>query len=466
MSPSKLWRLVIVLVGVTAAAVECFNLRVMRLKMSNDEHAGMDGGHFSYGEFYMKICSGQNYCCTTGKLNTEDNNWERGEQNFFIGRQLGGCESHLLSSNGTDVTIQHRGSDAGKIEWIRLRGSVRGEPQLLCRVDQKLDHDQSTTVPCVEMDSGRQGDTCNGDARFCSAPVNAFTFPGSHNAGTGQADRILDCKYKNHDLNVREQLDFGTRFFDFDIIYSTRSAYCNGLETGHGAISIIYQCFGKVDVLLKQMKEWMVENPREVVFVHFGELDNEAEAYPALKETLAKVFPPKDSMLNTKFQDTGAWPTLGESIASGKRMFVMVRLKSTSLEYQEDDRTFTKVVKVSGSSKPHALPRGAVTVLSTYGKGEMGSECHEIVDRTAKFCRTLYADFVKVATYGLRWNLDCVSTMARMCNPLTPQILDACKRYKPIVNFLFADFPNYPASSPMSLPEIAEKENIDRLSGL
>ncbi len=37
------------------------------------------------------------------------------------------------------------------------------------------------------------------------------------------------------DLNIREQLDLGIRFFDLDVIYSTSLPYCNGLETGHGS---------------------------------------------------------------------------------------------------------------------------------------------------------------------------------------------------------------------------------------
>ena len=91
----------------------CFHLRVMRLQMSNEEGAGMDGGFLETiggGDFEMKICTsneqvtsdrlghnggGDTYtmdCCHTGNLNTAVDNWERGQHNFFIGRQLGACE--------------------------------------------------------------------------------------------------------------------------------------------------------------------------------------------------------------------------------------------------------------------------------------------------------------------------------------------------------------------------------------
>ena len=44
-------------------------------------------------------------------------------------------------------------------------------------------------------------------------------------------DPNFPCLYKNQDLTVREQLDFGIRFLDLDIIYS-QGGRCRGLETG------------------------------------------------------------------------------------------------------------------------------------------------------------------------------------------------------------------------------------------
>ena len=75
---------------------------------------------------------------------------------------------------------------------------------------------------------------CNGHASLCGLRFNEVTFPGTHNAGTGEEGRMFKCAFKNHDLNVREQLDFGIRFFDFDVIFSNSNFFCNGLETGHG----------------------------------------------------------------------------------------------------------------------------------------------------------------------------------------------------------------------------------------
>ena len=131
--------------------------------------------------------------------------------------------------------------------------------KVIPRVGVKLDGDDERTFSCrrEEIDRG-DGllEPCNGHSDFCSLNFANFTFAGTHNAGTGQSDYpILHCAAKNQvvlilpidighgsfmgpdpfqDLDVSDQLDFGIRFFDFDIIYSTSAPFCSGLETGHG----------------------------------------------------------------------------------------------------------------------------------------------------------------------------------------------------------------------------------------
>lgn len=103
------------------------------------------------------------------------------------------------------------------------------------QVRRKLDNSEHYTASCqpeknVEYEEGG----CNGRVGFCNIKINQFTFPGAHNSGTGQKDDPnLPCFYKNQDMNVREQLDFGIRFLDLDVIYS-QSGNCKGLETGIG----------------------------------------------------------------------------------------------------------------------------------------------------------------------------------------------------------------------------------------
>ena len=90
-----------------------------------------------------------------------------------------------------------------------------------CNIGVKLDHNEEQTFQCsIEQTGNAEERRCNGKPEFCKIPFNKFLFPGSHNTGTGQGEGgYLPSLYQNHDLNLTEQLDFGMRFFDFDINY-------------------------------------------------------------------------------------------------------------------------------------------------------------------------------------------------------------------------------------------------------
>ena len=123
------------------------------------------------------------------------------------------------------MTVQHSGNDGGKIKAITLWTSQRTLGlSFQCDVKTKLDHESNlnttcmkTTEPYPDLDK-----TCNGDERFCQLKFNEFTFPGTHNSGTGLLRTVwlLDCNVKNQDLNITEMLDFGIRFFDIDTKYT------------------------------------------------------------------------------------------------------------------------------------------------------------------------------------------------------------------------------------------------------
>ena len=80
-------------------------LRIIKVRMGNENGDGMDGGflgnkNWGGGRFSFKFCF-QNNCCGTGILKTEDDNWEKGEINYFVGYQIGACENFPLDSEGT-----------------------------------------------------------------------------------------------------------------------------------------------------------------------------------------------------------------------------------------------------------------------------------------------------------------------------------------------------------------------------
>ena len=115
---------------------------------------GMDGGlwgieAFGGGSFQFEICQQQN-CCQTKNLNTEDDNWEKYEVNYFVGKQLKGCENfNVTNDSNLTLKIQHSGNDGGKIHIITLLGSKNQiETYHTCFSNKKLDHDQHQTIEC------------------------------------------------------------------------------------------------------------------------------------------------------------------------------------------------------------------------------------------------------------------------------------------------------------------------------
>ena len=82
------------------------DLRIIRVQMGNQNGDGMDGGTFGNqnwggGRFSFKLCfQDENRCCETGKLKTEDNNWEKGQVNYFVGFQMGDCADFNLDGKG------------------------------------------------------------------------------------------------------------------------------------------------------------------------------------------------------------------------------------------------------------------------------------------------------------------------------------------------------------------------------
>ena len=477
---------------------ESFDLRVMKVLMSNDPSSGMDGGMFGQrwfgygGDFEMMICShgdDEKTCCSTGELNTSDNNWEKGEINYFIGHQLNKCQDFELSTSfSTTLKVQHHGSDGGKIERVELRGALRYRNRIICEVNQKLDNDDSITVNCTlkEEDvsiksSNIDNMECMGKPEFCNIKINKFSFAGSHNSGTGMSGSIqpVECVFKNHDLTIQEQLDFGIRFFDTDIAYSHSLPGCNGLEAVHGKKGMYY-CFGSIQHMFKQVIEWSNANPNEIVLLHFGSLYKGNKTFQPLIEEIKNSFSENNSSvkINKAFQKTGNWPTLGEAIAKNERIFIFVVEtydNSTITSSAEEVLDYIKVFKVdnqdAGLPSP-ILKSGWSSFSSTYGSGKIGSNCDEVVKTVNNLCQTLSADFIKVATYGTPWkslglvlkksNI-CIETYARMCNPRMEEIVKKCKSTKPILNVILSDYPNHPSTSQKTLTDLVDEENLSHL---
>ena len=101
-------------------------------------------------------------------MNTNDDNWERGETNFFVGHQLGDCENFPIGRSPVSATLEHRGSDGGHVYNLVLSDSYPSKVQQTCLIDEKLDGTSEKRVTCVLEQSFEEGRECNGHSSFCN----------------------------------------------------------------------------------------------------------------------------------------------------------------------------------------------------------------------------------------------------------------------------------------------------------
>ena len=108
----------ILLLGTTLANVEN-QLKVLKVKMGSSSGDGMDGGflgnkNWGGGRFSFTFKNSDEQECQTGVLKTDTDNWEVGETNFFVGRQIGGCSGFDLSNGNLTLRVQHSGMNTIK----------------------------------------------------------------------------------------------------------------------------------------------------------------------------------------------------------------------------------------------------------------------------------------------------------------------------------------------------------------
>ena len=371
--------LMLISVGVVRSVPQKFSLTKISALTSRIPGSGMDQGisifgYDSGGSYSVVICQGDE-CCATGKLNTEDDNWELGQVDWFVGRQIGDCEGMELDP-GEEVrlVLHHEGSNAGLLDWVRLHSWSDWE-EWECEVRVRLDYSNSHSTLCHHSPSNLlPGLVCNGRTEFCRMRFDQFLFPGAHNAGTGQRKGSFACAFKNQDLNIEEQLEFGIRFFDIDIIFS-HSHGCQGLETGHGKHPDLglYQCYGKLSSLLTSLRTWLDNHPSEVVTLNFGNIEYPESTIPELQKTMNEIFPTNSSgvKMNGQFKSVLAWPTLGECVRSNERIFVFVR--DTVGLLAADSQSFVKEIKVKPEllfSSNLTVGEGEVTIMTSYQAGQ------------------------------------------------------------------------------------------------
>ena len=95
---------------------------------------------------------------------------------------------------------------------------------------------------------------------------------------------------------------------------------------------------------------------------------------------------------------------------------------------------------------------GTVSMYSVYENVAIGTNCETLYNSVVDSCKeNKHTNFTKLAIYtavGKNFGSRCLQTIARECNSRLKDALNGCiTGFRPIVNFLSADFPNFPGNS-------------------
>jgi len=117
------------------------SIKEINIKTSISDYAGCNGCPLS-----LKICDVLGTCCETGHF--PGASYGLGAENTFSIEHLGGCEGvKLKEDDKLTVTIKHKGGDAWRASYIRVK--LSDDTYRNCPVYQMVDDDQSMVLTCT-----------------------------------------------------------------------------------------------------------------------------------------------------------------------------------------------------------------------------------------------------------------------------------------------------------------------------
>jgi hypothetical protein len=154
---------------------------------------------------------------------------------------------------------------------------------------------------------------CNGHAEYCNKPYNSLTYVLTHNSYGFIANPAA-----NQVCPVNTQLSDGVRGLKLSAIKpsnaSTPGVTADSIQLCHTSCTILNA--GPAVDTLTSITEWVKNNPNEVVTIMWNNLGSfSPAAFKAAYEASGIL----DYVYVQKFGNF-TWPTLGEMIASGKRV--------------------------------------------------------------------------------------------------------------------------------------------------
>ena len=285
---------------------------------------------------------------------------------------------------------------------------------------------------------------------MCELRYNQITLPGTHNSGAWDLklrdnSNVVKCVFENHGLNITGQLDFGIRFFDFDLCLVTEDEATETVPAGLWSChSVAYS--ETISMILTRIDTWLknINNRDQIVSIFFnGDYDRSRSAPIAekLHELLEDLWGSTSNnavMMNTALNLTGEWPQLNQAIYSiPGRVFVFMH---ESLQLNGKPWIHDPV--------PNTKPREVIK-----------DNCNSLIEYTRGAC-DVCTDLFSVDSIGSRGN--CIVDTAELCNEVTYNVTKACydlrMEYGKTVNVIEVDFEDQ-APEGLSVVQVANMLN-------
>ena len=147
---------------------------------------------------------------------------------------------------------------------------------------------------------------------------------------------------------------------------------------------------------------------------------------------------------------------MAKAKSSNKRIFVLVEVEEQGdMTHLGNDQGIIGEVKVKKNDQniPN-LSGTTVTMYSVYENVGIGQNCLTLKNAIVDTCKTnKNTDFTKIGIYSSSAKNvgSCLQTIARRCNSQLEDALNGCKTgFRSVVNFLSADYPNFPGNCSIS----------------
>jgi hypothetical protein len=222
----------------------------------------------------------------------------------------------------------------------QARSTVYGpRPELHQVLGHVTSASNTTNAPLIVNNTTPLADiiVCNGYSELCSRKYSNITMVGAHNSPFVQRNNLA----ANQNLRVTQQLDDGIRFLQAQIQFPAQD---NGAGPHFCHTSCELLDAGPIVLWLTEVRTWVDAHPQDFVTILLGNGNYSAPSmYTPYIEASGLIpyayIPPAvpEHFNSSSTYDIGlpldAWPTLGEMLADGKRVLMMLDYKANQTAY-------------------------------------------------------------------------------------------------------------------------------------